>query len=368
MHTHSSEARDAARRQASAVEGGSWLRRIAPALGVFLMAPFTAEYLLGYDTSTGNLGALLFGLLFFGPLYGGPALIIRETARRTGRGWPTMILLGLAFGIVQAGLIDHSLFNTSYRDIEYWDDMLWPTYIPALGIGADTALEFIVGHAIWSFSVPIALVETLVPKRTTRPWLGRFGMTIVVILYILVAALIFRDHVETEQFLPSTPQFVGAGAVVVALVVAAFMVGSRSRPLVTRAAPGPWLTGTVAFVALSLRSIIEVAMAPLGGDASFLIGWWGVALRIVLLAVLALVTVRWSGWTGWGAAHRLALAGGALLSHVWLAFIVEPLGDVALAEKLAHNVVLALCALALLALGARAANRTQSGLHGGKGV
>ena len=35
----------------------------APALGVFLLAPLTAEYLAGYDTSTGDFGALLFGLL-----------------------------------------------------------------------------------------------------------------------------------------------------------------------------------------------------------------------------------------------------------------------------------------------------------------
>ncbi|SNR42784.1 hypothetical protein [Actinomadura mexicana] len=39
------------------------------------------------------------------------AVLIREAARRTGRGWPTIVLLGAAFGLVQAGLIDQSLFN-----------------------------------------------------------------------------------------------------------------------------------------------------------------------------------------------------------------------------------------------------------------
>jgi hypothetical protein len=337
-----------------------WLRRIAPALGVFFLAPLTAEYLIGYDTSTGDFGALLFGLLFFAPLYGGPALIIREVVRRSGRGWPTMILLALGFGIIQAGLIDHSLFNPSYRDIEYWQDMLEPTFIPALGIGAEPALNFIVGHAIWSFSVPIAIFETFVPTRRTTPWVGKLGLMIIVVLYLLVSALIFMDHVESEQFLPSVPQLVGAAAVVVALVGAAFAVGRRPQLLVDRPAPNPWLVGAVAFAALNLTVIVDVVYGLLGIDSSFESSWWGVALSGLLLAGLATVVARWSQRAGWGASHRLALAGGALLTRVWLAFSVEPLGDVALYDKLIHNAVFAVGALVLLGLAARMANRTQA--------
>jgi hypothetical protein len=95
------------------------LRRIAPALGLLVLAPVCAEYLAGYDDSTGNLSELLGGLFLFAPLYGGAALIIREVTGRTGRGWPAMLPLGLAFGVLQAGLIDHSMFNPSYRDIDY---------------------------------------------------------------------------------------------------------------------------------------------------------------------------------------------------------------------------------------------------------
>jgi hypothetical protein len=336
------------------------LRRIAPALGVFFLAPLTAEYLLGYDSSTGNLGALLAGLLFFAPLYGGPALLIRETARRSRRGWPTIILLGLAFGVVQAGLIDHSIFNTSYRDIDYWQTMLDPTYVPALGIGVFPALTFVLGHAIWSFSVPIALVESCVPDRSTTPWLGKLGLTAVGALYLLAAALISVDHVTQEQFLPSTPQLIGATAVAAALIVAAFAVSRRPRPPVDRAAPNPWLVGALAFAALSLPSLIEVALSSLGVTAAFTVEWPGVALSVALLATTTIVIVRWSRRVGWGAAHRLALAGGALLTNVWLAFLIQPLGDVAVANKLIHNAAFALGALALLALAARAMRKTRA--------
>jgi len=149
-------------------------RRTAPALGLFLLAPITAEYLAAYDDSTGNLGELIGGLFLFAPLYGGAALLIREMTRRTGRGWPTIFLLGLAFGVAQAGLIDHSLFNPAYRDVAGWDEMFQATYVPGVGISLNP-LTFATGHMIFSVAAPIALVEALVPGRARSPWLGRAG-------------------------------------------------------------------------------------------------------------------------------------------------------------------------------------------------
>ena len=113
-----------------------WRERVWPVLGLFLFAPISAEYLLGYDNLIGRPVALLVGLLIFGPLYGVPAVLIREAARRTGRGWPTILLLSFAAGLVQAGLVDQGLFNASYRDIPHWDDMRLSTYLPGLGFSA----------------------------------------------------------------------------------------------------------------------------------------------------------------------------------------------------------------------------------------
>lgn len=341
--------------QALSLKREPLLRRIAPAVGLFFLAPLFAEYLIGYDTSTGNLRELLMGLLFFGPLYGGPALIIREVARRSGRGWPAMLLLALAFGVIQAGLVDHSLFNTSYRDIDTWQEDMNRTLIPLLGIGASNAVNFLSGHMIWSISVPIAIVETLVPQRRTTPWLGKFGLTVTIALYLLVSVLIYLDHVESEQFLPSAAQLIGAAAVVVALVGAAFTVGRRAQPPAAGPAPNPWRVGVAAFAALNLSVVIEIVLGGLGITTSFDTDWWGVALNIGLLAVLAVLVVRWSQREGWRAAHRLALAGGALMTRVWLAFLVEPLGNVALSNKLMHNAGFALGSVLLLVMAARTA-------------
>jgi hypothetical protein len=48
----------------------------------------------------------------------------------------------------------------------------------------------------------------------------------------------------------------------------------------------------------------------------------GVAMGVGLLAVTANVVAGWSRRAGWGATHRLALAGGALLTDAWGGFVL----------------------------------------------
>jgi hypothetical protein len=76
------------------------LRRVAPALGLFFLSPLVGEFLLGNV----SIDALPIGLTM-APMYGGGAVLIREVARRAGKGWPTMILLALAFGAIEEGLV-----------------------------------------------------------------------------------------------------------------------------------------------------------------------------------------------------------------------------------------------------------------------
>jgi hypothetical protein len=308
-------------------------RRLAPAFGLLLLAPVCAEYLYGYDDSTGDLAALAGGLVLFGPLYGGAALIIREVARRAGRGWPTILLLGLGFGVLQAGLIDHSMFNPSYRDIDYWPELFDPTFVPALGLSLDPALTFTTGHLIWSIAVPIAIVEALVPDRRTSPWLGRFGLGVTVVAFGLAAWVVLRWHLDTEGFVPTGWQLTGAALVVAALVVAALSLRIGPRPATGHPAPNPWLAGAAAFGVLVAR--------PAAADfASSLVDeWLGFAVSAALLGALALILVRWSARAGWGPPHQLAFAGGALLANVATAFSTEPIGDVSGAAKYGHNVV-----------------------------
>ncbi|QDP94702.1 hypothetical protein FOE78_01135 [Microlunatus elymi] len=71
----------------------SWWRRWIPVAGLFLLSPFCAEYLVGYQGVIINPAGLLVAVLFVAPIYGAPAMLIREITRRRGGGWPTMLLL-----------------------------------------------------------------------------------------------------------------------------------------------------------------------------------------------------------------------------------------------------------------------------------
>lgn len=307
-------------------------QRIAPAVGLFFLAPLVAEYLLGNVSIS-----MIAGVFFLAPMYGGGAIIIREVARRAGRGWPTIILLALAYGVLQPGLLDHSLFNPSYGGTENFQSV---AYIPALGIGAYNTLAFTAGHAVWSISVPIALIETLVPNRRTTPWLGNVGLIVTGLVFLLGSALIFQDHLSTERFLPSVPQLISTAAVVVTLIGMAFAIGRQPGPAAGRGAPNPWLVGVVAFVASSLFFARSES-------------WMGVAFGLLLVAVMTVLITLWSRREGWGAAHRLALAGGALLTYSWGGFVCASLvGNTGTVDRIG-NVIFALGAIILLILAAR---------------
>src|SRR3954464_15233473 len=92
---------------ASAAPTGS--RRVAPAFVLFFLSPFVAEFLLGNI----SISAIV-AMVFLAPMYGGGALAVREIARRCGRGWATIILLALAYGLIEEGLVIQTLFNPNY--------------------------------------------------------------------------------------------------------------------------------------------------------------------------------------------------------------------------------------------------------------
>lgn len=122
--------------------------RWGPAIGLFMFAPVCAEYLLGYDAATGHWLLLAGGLVVLAPLYGGAALLIREVVRRAGLGWPTILLLCAAWGTIQTGLVDQSMFNPDYRDIPHWNLLWGQTRISGVQVSAFPAWTFVLGHVV----------------------------------------------------------------------------------------------------------------------------------------------------------------------------------------------------------------------------
>ncbi|MFI7709256.1 hypothetical protein ACIBX3_60445, partial [Nonomuraea sp. NPDC049480] len=86
-----------------------------------------------------------------------------------------LLLLSAAFGLIQAGLIDQSLFNhASFADSPFSEGL--HTISPGIDVDADQLLTFVGGHVLWSFAGPIAVTEACAPGRPTgRGWDGLGG-------------------------------------------------------------------------------------------------------------------------------------------------------------------------------------------------
>jgi len=323
--------------------------RWLPVVALAVLAPVCAEYVWGYDDSTGHPCELVGNLVVFTPLYGCPALLIRELARRRGLGWPGIVLLAAAFGVVEAGLVDQSMFSRDYRDIPYWHQMADPTYVAPIGLSIFLAVSFVANHVLASMVGPIAVVEGLAGRRGQDPWLGRAMVVAVTLIYAGASALVLRDLLTTEDDHASAGQLVGAGVAAVLLVAGALRCGRRVPTRVVGRAPSPWLVAPAAYAVATGSQLLPPS--PLGTD--------------VLIAVYAgsAALVWWvSRRPGWSSRHVAALAAGWLTSFAAFAFGTEPIGHVTHADKLGHNVALLLLMAAVGSLAVvRARGRSVAG-------
>ena len=94
---------------------------------------------------------------------------------RTGHEWTGVLLLATVFGVVEATLIDLSLFTMERDDISSWQQIIGPTMVDPLGVSAGAAVTWVGGHVLMSIGVPIAVTEVLFPRLQGRSWLPSRG-------------------------------------------------------------------------------------------------------------------------------------------------------------------------------------------------
>ncbi|HZR39662.1 MAG TPA: hypothetical protein VFB12_06085 [Ktedonobacteraceae bacterium] len=296
--------------------------RIAPALLLFLLSPFVGELLLG-DLSLSQLVA--FPLLAL--LYGGGALFIRELTRRTGRGWPTILMLAIVYGTVEEAFVTQSLFNPNYLGLRLLDY----GFLPSLGIGAFWTVYVLTLHVVWSISVPIALIEALFWSRRTMPWLNGFGFSVSIIVFALGALVGSLGTIYQSHFIASAGQFIVSAAIIVGLIIVAFAIfpkastpsaDQRARWGVDRTErkppPRPWLLGALAWISGSAFFLLVAYRSFRGSPLPASIE---VLFILVLEAIVIVLVIHASRSKEWSDAHRFALATGGLLVYCWEGFV-----------------------------------------------
>ena len=182
-----------------------------------LLAPFLAELVSG---STAPQAWLLPPVpLVFMAVYGVGALVIREFALRVRGGPATVLVLGLAFGVVNEGMAAHSLFNPGWPSLGVlgtygrWEGVNW--------LWTEWIVPF---HAVWSISFPIFVVGELWPgSRSTRFLSDRWlvGLAPVPVLVAVVTGEIFAGYPL------SAADWLGMGVAVALIVLVAWRWGPR---------------------------------------------------------------------------------------------------------------------------------------------
>lgn len=317
---------------------------LAPAVGLFFLAPLVGEFLLGNLPIT-----LLPALVVLAPLYGAGALLIRETARRFHLSWPGLLLLGLTFGVIEEAYTTQSLFNPNYLGLRLLDY----GFIPALGISAWWTVFVLTLHTIWSTIVPIALMETLTPTARRTPWLGPVALGVTAVVFLFGCGVLTAMEMK-KGFLATPAQFAISGLVVLGLIALAFTIGRRSAP----PAPSPTAPTPRPAFAFALAAITGGAFWALVAVRDRLPPAFNVVAMLLVLAAGASGIVRLSRRNGWAEPHRLGLCAGFLFVYGVHAFMQAPsVGQVSPLVDRCGDVVFGALAIVLVAVAARRARQ-----------
>jgi hypothetical protein len=274
-------------------------RRAALLLGV--LAPLCAEVSLGTVPLR-----MAWAWLIFAPIYSAGALLLRELFRRTGGGYGNLLLLGVAYGLVEEGLVLQSLTSPHLYGAAGWAPRL-------LGVNTAYTELNLVYHALFSVTIPVILVEYLFARHGTAPYLRRGGVIAAGVVALLGAALLRVSVPPSED--PGYTMPLAAVVVIVLLATTVILLALRVRLHPARRwAPPPTPVVTVAAAGAVFGFLAMIW--PFGGAAHPLFTHGNWALLPMAGAALIVACALYAAWTfGWTTHDLVAASFGALVGH-----------------------------------------------------
>jgi hypothetical protein len=182
-----------------------------PLWALVLLSPIIAEMMSGSTPPLGWLNPI--AVVFLVWLYGAGVLVVRETSVRWKTGWPSILLLGAAYGIIEEGLAVKSFFDPGWKDL---GTLAW--YGRSLDVNWIWAVWLTIFHAVVSIAIPIFLAECVWPRIRGLPLTSRRGYITAI---ILLAAAAVTINVLLTPYRPSVWHLLAASAAVVFLAWAA---------------------------------------------------------------------------------------------------------------------------------------------------
>lgn len=288
------------------------------AIFLLVFSSINAELVTGSSPPLEFIAGLSF--IFLVPFYGIGAIIVNELAARWGKGWPTILLLGAAWGIFEEGVVVMSFFNPGWVDLGPLGD-----YGRVFGINFVWSLNVTIFHAVWSVGIPILLMRIIFPETKGCALLQKRTVGMLAALLLVTSFVLSVVINKTMAYTVPVPLLLAAVVllVIVGLIAKKMPVtlfppnqGSPKRPSRFYLVGLLFSIGyfTIQFV---LPNVIAFAIVGI--------------LLIVLLLVLAWTYIEKNIGVADNDIQKLALVGG--LESVWLffAFIHEITGSAGMA-------------------------------------
>jgi hypothetical protein len=306
--------------------------RAWPVIFLLLLAPLIAEVLWG-TTTVSEFPVYLIQI----GLYGGGAVLIREAVRRWGGGWPSILLLGAAYGAIEEGLLEPNWFTPALQTHPYG---------VALGVFWTYAVWNIGYHAVFSIAIPVLLTELAFPAWRDKPWLGRTGVSVVGAIYAVNAAgigLLWWTYVQPILLhVPARvhPVQQGAAIALVVALIAVARLAAGTRTSTTGGPPPPaagWLAGAAALGATAWFGLLLLSVS--GNHLHWLPFPVPIAVAAAEVALAVWALRRWSARTD---LQVLAVCTGALVVQMAVGFaVLGAAGPVNIIGKAILNIIAA---------------------------
>jgi hypothetical protein len=274
-------------------------KKIPPTLALFLVAPAFGELFSGSAPLNEYINPITFIILSL--LYGCGAILIRELVVRWDKGWPSLLLLGFAYGIYEEGLVVRSFFDPNWMDLGNLG-----VYGRVAGVNWVWSEHLTIYHALISIAASIAFVEILYPAQRTASWINSrkwwlanwAGLLIVLPIGKLLTPYDAPDGWVLASWLA-----------IFALAAVARILPRQVMPANVKKAPRTWRFFLVGFLGMFGQFFLIYNGAD-NGAYPFPVS---MLLLVIYDLFLLWLVVRWNGAGGaWDDRHRLALINGAL--------------------------------------------------------
>lgn len=284
----------------------NWQPTIVPAILLSMLALFIPEILMG-STPASRAGQWLLELVF----YASGALIIHEVVVRFQLNTLAVIFLGLAFGVIEEGILLQSVFNPGFLNLDL-------SYGRTLGVNWVWAQFIVVYHSVFSIAIPVLLAQMIFRKQDGRPWLSKIGLGVVAGLYIFSGYFYFFIFQNMSEFRAPV-----AGLIIVALLALIFIfVAFKMKGNLFAGA----LAKPIPFVFSGLISVLALCLWLLGLREVFTKGdgfpsWMIQAAGLLLIAILVL-WFRLNRHRNWNTKNQLSVLSGALIASTIYGFYI----------------------------------------------